>query len=198
MLLLPATTEIIQEKGFLGKSLYIILGIAAVAIFAGAFILGRTTAPQNNSASETTKAPAILAEKSINKTFSFPVVNSQGAKVTDVTYTIISVDKQNEIIINGQRAFAVAGRTFFIINIKITNNSNQTVQLQSRDYIRISSDKNTELQAADIHNDPIVIQPISTENTRLGFPIDANAKSFTLHVGELNGQKTDLPVTFTQ
>lgn len=171
----------------------IVIVLVGVGVFVGKQLNASTTLADQN-----TQAPAIQEQLPINKTFSFPVNDSNGQKVTDISYTITSVDKQDQVIIKGQRASAVSGRTFFIINIKLTNTSSQTIQLNSRDYIRITAGKNSELYAADMYNDPIVVQPLSTEYTRLGFPIDSSEKQVTLHVGELSGQKTNIPVIFSK
>lgn len=160
------------------------------------FFLGSRNNPQASATDDTTHAPVILKEVTVNKSFSFPVVDTNGQKVTDITYSISSVDKQNEIIVKGERAKTVQGRTFFIVNLKLLNTSDKTIQLNTRDYIRISVGNAKDLLAADIHNDPVVIQPIATVYTRLGFPIDANETHVTLHVGQLTGSKTDIPVTF--
>lgn len=189
-----------EEKGSMRRKLFFGIGAVCIAliIFGLGFVIGKNTASSPNALAQTTEAPVIKQQATINKTFTFPVFNKDGQKATDISYTIHSVDAQDEIIIKGQRAYAVAGRTFLIVNIGITNASNQTIQIQSRDYVRLSTPQEKDLLAADIHNDPIVIQPISTENTRLGFPIDADTKSIILHVGEVNGPKTDIPITFTR
>lgn len=187
-------------NGFTRRKLFFGIGAVCIAliIFGLGFVIGKNTTASPDALAQTTEAPTIKQEATINKSFTFPVFNKDGQKATDISYAIHSVDTQDQIIIKGQRAYAVAGRTFLIVNIGITNSSNQTVQLQSRDYVRLSTPQDKNLLAADIHNDPIVIQPISTENTRLGFPIDTNTKSIILHVGEINGSKTDIPVTFTR
>ncbi len=116
--------------------------------------------------------------------------------MTSIGYAILSANKQNQVIIKGQKAYAVSGRTFLIINLKLTNSSSQTIQLNSKDYIRLSIGNSKELLAADLHNDPIVVQPISTEYTKLGFPVNVDENHFVLHVGQLNGPKTDIPLNF--
>lgn len=185
-----------QVRSQFKKYLIPIIGIVGIILVSIGIFVGKQINSPTTLADQNTQAPAIEEQIPINKVFSFPVNDSTGKKVTDISYTITFVDKQDQVIIKGQRASAVQGRTFFIVNIKLTNLSSQTIQLNSRDYIRITTGKNNELFAADLYNDPIIIQPISTEYTRLGFPVDSNEKHIVLHVGELSGQKTDIPVSF--
>lgn len=182
----------LSRQGFLifVGGIFLALLFLGVGFFAGS----KST---KTALSDNTKAPVILAQAAVNKQFSFPVVDKDGQKVTDISYNITSVDKQNEIIVKGQRAQAVSGRTFFIINIKLVNSSHQTIQLNARDYIRISTGNSHDLLAADIHNDPVIVQPVSTEYTRIGFPINSDENHITLHVGQINGDKTDIPITLT-
>lgn len=171
--------------------------IAAALVYTG-FYIGSHSNSFALPNTDTAANPAILQTVNINRQFSFPVFDDKGQKVTDISYVITSADKQNEIIIKGQRAEAIEGKTFFIINLSLVNSSNQTIQLNTRDYIRLSVGISKDLLASDIHNDPVIVQPISTVYTRLGFPIAADTKQVTLHVGELTGQKTDIPITFTR
>lgn len=180
------------------KTYNIIIGILGIAIIF-AFILGRTTAPKiivTRTAND--QPPQIKAEQKINKSFTFPVKDDRGDKIAEIQYTIESADLQDEIIIKGDRAKAVKGRTFFILNIKIENDSNKNMQINSRDYVRISLDGSKELLASEIHNDPVQVQAISTKYTRLGFPINAADKNIILHVGEIDGIKTKIPINFLQ
>lgn len=105
---------------------------------------------------------------------------------------LTSAELQDEIVIKGQKANAVKGKEFLIINLKLTNNYSKTIQINTRDYIRLSVNKSDEKLAADIHNDPVEVQAISTKYTRLGFPIDETDKNLTLYVGEINGKKESI------
>ena len=82
-----------------------------------------------------------------------------------------------------------------IINLKIINDLNSCVQINTKDYVRLSlnGDKNVWL-APDIHNDPVEVQAISTKLTRVGFAISTSDKNIILRIGEINGAKTDIPV----
>lgn len=137
------------------------------------------------------------ATQSINKEFSFPLKDERGKVVTTITYTIESAELRDEIVVKGQRASSVKGRTFLIVPIKINNTYTSAIEIQSKDYIRLIVNGNEkELLAADIHNDPVAVQASSTKQTRLGFPINDTDKNLVLRVGELNGEKQDIALTF--
>lgn len=143
------------------------------------------------------KRANILSAKSTNtidKTFTFPLKDDKNAEVAKFKYIIGDVQLQDEIIVKGQRATAVKGRTFLIVNLKIINDSSHTFDINTRDYIRLSIESNNERFAADIHNDPVQIQAISTKPTRLGFPINDTNKKFTLYVGEIKGEKKSIDI----
>ena len=73
--------------------------------------------------------------------------------------------------------------------MKITNNYDKSVQIPTRDYIRLMVNGSDEKLAPDIHNDPVEIQAISTKYTRVGFPINETDKDLILQVGEIAGKK---------
>ncbi len=176
------------------KYLWLFITLSIVVIFIG-FILGRLSIASPSPTQ--TPQPVPTEKATINKTFSFPVKGSDGAPVATLAYTITDVAEQNEIILQGEKATAVSGRTFFIVNLKITNPSQQGIQINARDYVRLSTKGNNEQLAPDIHNDPVMVQAISTKYSRLGFPVNASDKKFVLSVGEINGSKTAIPVNFS-
>lgn len=133
----------------------------------------------------------------INREFKFPIRNQNGVEVSTIKYTIESAELTDEIVIQGQKATAAEGRKFLILNLKLTNDSNNEFQINSRDFIRVSSNsKKNEWLAADIHNDPVVVQPISTKFTRIGYPMNQGIKNYKLQVGEINEKKTFLDFSF--
>lgn len=136
-----------------------------------------------------------IAQKTINKTFVFPLKDQQGQDVSNVSYTVESVEKRNQIIVKGQRATAVKGKTFLIINIKLTNNYNLPIQINAKDYLRISVGNSSEKLAPDMHSDPVEVQAISTKPTRLGMAINETDKNITLQIGEITGKKENIKIS---
>jgi hypothetical protein len=131
-------------------------------------------------------ADAPLKSVDLNQTYTF----------AGLTYTLVSAEQRNTIIINGQQATAAPGKVFFILNLKLKNDSNQDVVLNARDFIRLNVNNNADWLAPDIHNDPVTVQAISTKMTRVGFPLNTKDAGFRLQVGEIKGPKTVVPVNF--
>lgn len=129
------------------------------------------------------------AQQILNKTYEFPIRDAKGKEVSKIKYTLERAELRDEIIVKGQKASAVEGRTFLIINLKITNDFDKPIQINARDYIRLIINNSPEKLAADIHNDPVEVLAISTKLTRIGFPINDNDKNLTLQIGEVNSKK---------
>ena len=136
-----------------------------------------------------TAPPAPLNKVEIGKIFYIPITDSQGSTIKELKLTLIDYEITDEIIVGGKKANAVEGRKFLVVNLKVENSLDQAVQINTRDYIRLSFNNSGSWVAPDIHNDPVEVQPLSVKLTRLGFPINNDDSDFKLQVGELNGQK---------
>ena len=169
---------------------YLVIGFFAVLTL----ILVGSAIKRAGGSTDIVIAPA-KATQSLDKEFSFPLKNDKSEEVSRIKYIIENVEKRDEIVVKGQRARSVKGRTFLIFNLKIVNDFNQVIQIQTRDYVRLSvnGDKNQWL-APDIHNDPVDIQAISTKLTRIGFAINDSDKNIVLRVGEINGEKEEIEI----
>ncbi len=133
----------------------------------------------------------------INREFEFPLKDSEGNEVSKLKYMIESADLHDEIVVKGQKATAVKGRTFLILRLKITNEFDQPIEINTRDYARlIRNDNEEEKLAPDIHNDPVQVQAISTKLTRIGFPINDTDTNLMLLVGEITGDKETIEINF--
>lgn len=131
------------------------------------------------------------ATQEINKEVRFPLKDSSGKEVSKIRYLIESAEIRDELIVKGKKARAVDGRTFLVIKLKIINTYKASIQVSARDYIRLTVNGGKDKFAADIHSDPVEIQPDSTKQSRLAFPINEDDKNLTLFIGELNGSKEE-------
>lgn len=179
-----------SKKNFkIWKSVVIIIA-AILLIYGGAKIVKSLNLGNNSVAGEKIDVLPARASQDINKEFTFPLKNNDGEEVSSIRMTIDKVELRDQIIISGKPATSVKGRVFLIINLKIKNEFNQTININTRDYIRLSVNNNgEEWLAPNIHNDPVEVQAISTKPTRLGFAINESDKNLELMVGEINGDK---------
>ncbi len=129
------------------------------------------------------------ASQSLQRQFLFPLKDQTGKEVSKLKLNIQSIELRDEIIVKGQRARSVRGRTFLIVNLKIENDFDKSLQINSRDYFRLSVNNSNEKLAPEIHNDPVEVQAISTKYTRIGFPINEDDTNLSLQVGEIKGKK---------
>lgn len=183
---------------FKKKPMIIALAIFVLLLIGAGFFLTQTSKKiiANNQSDKRAEVPDAKSRQIINRPIDFPIKDSTGKEVTKIHYSIENAELHDQIVVQGQRATSVKGKTFLVINLKLTNDFDKPIQLNTKDYIRLTRNESQEQLAADIHNDPVTIQPISTKYTRLGFAINDTDKNLQLHVGEINGAKTTIDIKF--
>lgn len=168
-----------------------ITAISALILVGGVRLINSTPASggsSNKGSALEVKPPK--ATQDLYKEFTFPLRNSQGEDVSTLKYTIEKVELRDEIIVQGKKATSIKGRTFLILTLKLTNEHTQAIEIDTKDYVRLSvNDNQEEWLAPDIHNDPVEVQAISTKYTRIGFPINDSDENLVLRVGEIRGDK---------
>jgi hypothetical protein len=182
---------------FFKRSPYVVLALAVIVVGVIAFFVvkgvidnsGSVVAAVDDSRVDLKKP---LASQTLNKEFKFPLKDAKGKEVSQLSLMIQNAELRDEIIVKGQRATSIKGRVFLIVNLKITNSYTQSIQVNSRDYLRFIINGSSEKLAADIHNDPVEVQAISTKYTRLGLPINDTDKDIVLQIGEITGKKESI------
>jgi hypothetical protein len=172
--------------------------IAAVVVVVMVIYVAQSvfTSDDSSSTSGEIKIEDAKATQDIYKEFIFPLRDSEGEDISNINYVIEKVELRDEIIVKGKRATAIKGRTFLILILKIANEYAQAININTRDYVRLSVNSNyEEWLAPDIHNDPVEIQAISTKYTRLGFPINDTDRDLVLRVGEIEGEKEEITLS---
>lgn len=171
---------------------YFILALVVIVVVFGVKKALDSKAPQSSSSVlSTTGASDAKASMTVDREFTFPLAKDADGKTTqEFKFYLDRAELRDEIVIKGQKATAVKGRDFLILALKITNQHNQTFKIKSKDYVRLSTDGGTkEWLAPSINNDPVEVQAISTQPTRVGFYVNEGLRDFVLQVGEIDGNK---------
>lgn len=195
----PINTELgntgfkLPVNKFPKKLSVIILMLLLVVI---SFSVGKMTQNTAGAIDQKTEAPKAKATQVLNKGFMFDLKDDKGKTVSKSNYMVESAELQDSILVKGQIARAVRGKTFLIFNLKITNNYNKAIVVNTRDFMRLIINNSKEFLAPDIHNDPVQIQGVSTKYTRLGFPISEDYKSLKLQIGQIEGKKETINLNF--
>ena len=184
------------------KKSYLYIG-GLIALLLVAFVVGRQFSPTSSLGAISTgdgrqEAPSPVATQGLNKEFKFPLMDEEGEELAKITYYLESANLQDSFIYQGSKATAVKGRTFLIFNLKITNPYEKSIEVDSRDYIRVKMNGSEEQLAPEIHNDPVEIQANSTKYSRIGLPINETDKDIILIVGELNGEKETIKLNLSR
>ncbi len=173
---------------------FVIVGVVIIVILflAWSNMSDRSTGGSSVTAASNDKRVDIKKPKAVqtlNRTFEFPLKDQAGKEVSKLKYEVQNVELRDEIVVKGEKASAIKGRTFLIINLKITNSYDKNIQINVKDYIRLIVNNSVDKLAPEIHNDPVDVQAISTKLTRVGFPVNDDDANLTLQIGEITGEK---------
>lgn len=187
-----------RSKHVLKKSLRVILPLLFLVVLVLVIRIAIKSV-SSSAQTPTVNSQLVLAKptatENINKPFTFTLKDSNGKDAGSFTFIIKSAELDRQIIVQNKPLVAVAGREFLILNLKIVNKLDKGININTRDYIRLSSNNDTsDWLAPEIHNDPVGVQAISTTYTRVGFPIYTTDKHLLLQVGEINGKKQRIPL----
>jgi hypothetical protein len=176
-----------KNKNFWGSLLVI---ITVPWLFIAGSKLIKTNPTEEGTEDNRVDVKGAIATTEVGREFTFPLNSTGGEEVSRIKYEIERAELKDEIITEGKRATAVKGRMFLILILKITNQYDKAIKINTRDYVRLSVNGNDEeLLAPETHNDPVEIQAISTKYTRVGFIVNDTDKDFVLHVGQIKGDK---------
>lgn len=179
------------------KTYGIILIVILVVIFAVIKFNPFNSQTPSAATSSKTSIKEALATITLNKEFKFPLKDDKGETVGEIKYIIESAELRDEIIIKGRKAYAVSGKEFLVLNLKIVNESNKNISMATKDYTRLFiNNKENEPLSPSIHNDPVVVDAISIKPTRIGFSISKSDKDMKIKVGEIKGDKTTIDIKF--
>ena len=134
----------------------------------------------------------------VGRSFDFPAINNDGTPSGQrIIFTVSDAEKTDQVIVKDQTFVARNNKMFLIVNLELKNNSTQPLNIVPGDLMRLTygGDENNRF-AADLHNNLVLVAPISTRLDRVGFVIPKDIKKINLYVGELEGRKEVIPIQF--
>lgn len=181
------------------KRKYTAIAILAVVILLGGAFALSSSAPKTSSqpkkvsiaSSETVKATAIAE---LNKQFKFKAIN-QKRETKEVSFTIITVERKDEIKVKGETRRAPRDFDFMLVRVEIENTLPEKLAITPSDLIRLE-DERGKLFSPDYHNGNVILDPLSVKKDLISFIVPKNTKKFVFQVGELDGKKEKVEVNF--
>lgn len=135
---------------------------------------------------------------SVDKSYEFPGLDNQGKPGKNkIKFKVNNVEKTDQVLVKDQVFTAKNNKLFLIVNVDLRNDATVPVNIIPGDLVRLSvgDDKETRF-APDLHNNLVPVSAIATRADRIGFVIPDTAKKFVLYIGEIEGDKQEIPLNF--
>lgn len=180
-----------RPKMAVGIGLGLLVIIAVLVFFPG---ISPDSAVKKVAGSQTDFRPE--NQVSIGSKFEVPIRTEDGTETPDkLIMNLTTAESSKRILIQGKPATSRDTKTFILINFEVENSTSNQLTVRPVDFIRLT-DSEGRTFAPDVHNNDVVVEPISIKKTRVGFVVDENQEEFKFLVGEINGEKKEVVVKF--
>lgn len=161
--------------------------------------LARTLLQEKASANQTADKTEAFQNQTINidKTYSFSGLDDKGKKKDKIELKITEVEKTDQVVVQDKTYTAQNEKVFLIVNFELKNDSTTGLNIFPGDLLRLIVDDNEEKKyAPDLHNNFVLVAPLSTKVDRVGFVVLQKFENLKLQVGELEGEKEVIEIKF--
>lgn len=180
----------LKKVVFKRKKLFIGIAIVFLFFLGAAFIKGKRAK---------TSASIVKSVKvNIDKGFEFPALDNQGKdSFKKIKFKIEDAEKTNQVAVKDQVFTAKNNKVFLIVNLELKNDETKPYNILPGDLVRVTYNSDEESKfAPDLHNNLVSVAAISTKIDRIGFVIPEQAKEFKFYIGELEGKKEIVSISF--
>lgn len=126
----------------------------------------------------------------LQKTVIFPALLDSGKYNGEISLSVVSAERTNEVMVKNNPIRANKDRFFLIINLELKNESTQKVGVVSSDLVRLKVGENGTELAPDLHNKLVLVSPVSTKSDKIGFVVvGQEGIPLTLELGEFYKSK---------
>ena len=85
-------------------------------------------------------------------------------------------------------------KELLVLHIKLTSDTNYGLEILSGDHVRLTKGDSENFVAPDMTDDPVEIRPKSTVKVSIGFTLNKDGESLTIHLGELDGEMKSIVI----
>lgn len=135
-----------QSQSFISSALahkrVRVIGGGLLAVLAITFIGTRMNTTSNSGVNQIASSTAdkntkdtVIARTEINQSIDIPT----GKDDSVITYQLVDAEINSEITADGERYFPKEGKQFLILNLKLSNDSENRVAINTRDYVRLDA-----------------------------------------------------------
>lgn len=136
-----------------------------------------------------------LKETELDRAFTFNAQRQDGAGTEGIQFTIFEAELKDEIKVQGEPRKAGKDKAYLLLRLELNNETTNRLKFTSADHVRRISEENKKY-APDYHNGTVTLDPISVRNDLMSFLVDKETELFIFQVGELEGEKENVEVTF--
>ncbi len=181
-----------RKKVNLKKATVLLIAFLLV-IFGGSKILSKIRNPR---AGNQTSKNRLSQKITLNKSFNFTALDSTEDNVQKIEMTLTTSEITNEVLVQDKTFRSKDNKVFLIVNLELKNDNERPLNLFPGDLVRLTIDNQDKKLAPDLHNNVVLVRPISTKIDRIGFVINQDAKNLKLLVGEVDGKKETIVLAF--
>ena len=169
--------------------------IVATALIATLLVFAATRSKNISQVSSniTNQNNSNASSVSINKEYNFPIYSSDGKTESSLKMVVTAAQRNDKILVNGKTSQAAVGKDFLILNMEITNATNNKLNVRPVDFFRMVG-ADGKLFAADVYNDPVKVEPISIKKTRVAYVVSESQENFKFQIGEIKGDKQEVEI----
>ncbi len=175
------------------KKLVTILVVFLLVIFGASKIVSKIRNPQAKNQTETNRPSQKIT---LNKSFEFIALDSSKDEEEKIEMTLTTAEITNEVLVQDKTFRSKDDKAFLIVNLELKNDNERQLNIFPGDLVRLTVGGEDKKFAPDLHNNVVLIRPISTKIDRLGFVIQTGAKNLKLLVGAVDAKKETVPLNF--
>ena len=175
------------------KKMAVIVVVFLLILFGASKIVSKIRNPQ---AKNQTQTNSLSKKITLNKSFEFLALDSSADAEEKIQMTLTTAEITNEVLVQDKTFRSKDDKAFLIVNLELKNDNEKQLNLFPGDLVRLTVGGEDKKFAPDLHNNVVLIRPISTKIDRLGFVIQAGAKDLKLLVGAVDAKKETVPLNF--